>query len=403
MKPRVALFGLPKVSAGKFSIFVYAEPFDNCYGHEIFKAVNDESGKLLEFIFSDINIGCEVTIVITSSGIVHYSHKLKYKGADISHVPIFKKELNIDEEYVSKDWNIDLWRKWNVRKQHDEGLAAEKKALLNRIISVSPLWESYYSDSNIDYFEKFQKLWIGLNSFAGQFSNETQDKNKILALVKSDLREEFNKKISTFSNQDSENKWKELQNLTGLNLTSEIVRDELNVNFYSLDFLELAKSATGIFSELSKELDGLIFLDKNEGKDVFRDIFSRYHKYMTSEEGILQNFNLSDAFIHPISPQSVQRLGRLVYHNPYLSSDSDSLFTLKDYFGTNYSNNSYSGQTLQKVKEWEIIDPLFFKYLYVLYKFRCAYFHGDLPLSKQNNELAKAAYQSLYEIFPAIL
>ena len=141
----------------------------------------------------------------------------------------------------------------------------------------------------------------------------------------------------------------------------------------------------------------------NKGNDIFRDIFLKYHKYMASEQGIVDSFNLSNAFTSPKSPESIIRKGKLIYHNLFLSNDAETLFDLEEYFGTTYASQPYQSQIPQKLKDWEIIDPLFFKYLFVLYKFRCAYFHGELSLTEQNNELAKAANQSLYKLFPAIL
>ena len=51
--------------------------------------------------------------------------------------------------------------------------------------------ESYYADSSIDYFEKFQKIWIGLNAYMNHQSSETGDKKKTLSLVNSQLRSTF--------------------------------------------------------------------------------------------------------------------------------------------------------------------------------------------------------------------
>ena len=124
---------------------------------------------------------------------------------------------------------------------------------------------------------------------------------------------------------------------------------------------------------------------------------------MASEQGIVETFDLAQAFQPTKSPESTVRIGRLVYHNPFESNNPGTLFNLENYFGVDYSNGPYSGQAQQKLKDWEIIDPLFFKYLLVLYKFRCAYFHGDLSPNRQNDKLAKSAYQSLYEIFPSII
>jgi hypothetical protein len=158
----------------------------------------------------------------------------------------------------------------------------------------------------------------------------------------------------------------------------------------------------GSFGDMSIELDGVTFLNKNQANDIFQNIFSKYHKYMASEEGIVEPFNLAEAFTPPKAPKSITRIGRLIYHNPYNLNDQGNLFTLSDFFGSEYNLNPYTGAT-GKLRDWEIVDPLFFKYLHLLYKFRCAYFHGDLPPNNLNNNLAKAAFESLYEIFPAII
>lgn len=403
MKPRIALLGLPPASTGKLNIWVFADPVGSSFGREIYRANNDESGKILDYVFSDIEIGCTITILIMSSGICEYSHALRFNGADISHVPNFRKETDTTEHDVSTDWDSDLWRKWNASKQHEDGLAVEKQYLMSRTISIAPIWESYYSDSNIDYFEKFQKLWIGLNAYATHWSTESQDKTRILALVNSDLRQEFHRTLSRGSSQKSAEKWIKLQQATGLNMTSDIVRDEIATTCSSLDFLEQAKSAIGTFSDIAEQLQGLVFLDSEAGKEIFRNVFLKYHEFMASEMGMVQPYNLAEAFSEPRTPCSVKRFGRLIFHDPLLTSEPGNLFSFEDFFGSEYAAAPYQGQTNEPLRVWETIDPLFFRYLHVLYKFRCAYFHGDLPPNKQNNELARTAYQSLHEIFPAIL
>jgi len=403
MKPRITIFGLPPLSSGEISIRIYKNPDAHNFGEEVFQSKNDETGIIFDYAHTEVELGNEITFVMMSSGICEYSHRMTYKGTDISHVPNFKKEKNTSDREVSRDWDSNAWKSWNPDEENKIGLETEKSFILSRKISVAPIWESYYAESKIDYLEKFHKLWIGLNSYASQFSSESGDKNKILALVNSDLRTEFNSKFNSLTNLQSEQKWRTLMQGTGVNMTSEIVRDEINKSNSCIDFLELAKNASGLFSDISNQLEGLVFLDKEDGKNVFQDIFSQYHQYMASAQGIVEVFDLAQAFQSTKSPESTIRIGRLVYHNPFKSNTDGTLFNLENYFGLDYSNAPYGGQAQQKLKDWEMIDPLFFKYLFVLYKFRCAYFHGDLSPNKQNDELAKSAYQSLYEIFTSIV
>ncbi|MEO1485943.1 MAG: hypothetical protein AAFU57_09355 [Bacteroidota bacterium] len=404
MKPRIAIFGLPPLSSGEISIWLYKNPSQpHNHGTKVFQGKNNESGFLFDYAHSDIDLGDTITIVIMSSGIQEYSHRTIYDGTDISHVPFFRKEVNTSEKAVSKNWNLTIWKKWNPSTDNQIGMEEERRFILTRKISVAPLWESYFADSKINYFEKFHKLWIGLNAFASKFSDEKGDKHKILALVNSPLRKRFNSKLNALSNLQSEEKWNKLMDTMGIDLTPQIVGDEIAQTTPLLDFLELSQNSQDIFADIQTELKGTTFLDKNNGKSVFQHIFSKYLEFAASEQGIVEPMNLALAFEFPKSPKSTKRIGRFIYHNPFESNSEGTLFSLKDYFGTDYASNPYQGQTHAKLSEWEKEDPLFFKYLFVLYKFRCAYFHGNITPNLENIELAKAAYISLYEIFSAII
>jgi hypothetical protein len=401
MKARIALFGLPSNSNGKLRISIYANETPDSFGANVYDCCNNESGEIIDYLPHDIKIGSYITIQITSFGITEYLHSLRFEGADISHVPFFKKELNTNEQLVSRGWNLDFWRQWNPKKQHDEGVSVEKKYITERSISVEPLWKSYYDDSNIDYLEKFHKLWIGLNAYATYKSTERGDKRKVLSLVESGLKDSFYRHLRQPRVEELAKKWRRLQQSTGQNMTSNIVREEIGHTCHSFDFLEKAKSAAGLFDDAQKLLEGLVFLDSVPGGEVFQHVYISYYRYMDTEQGRVSPFNLAYAFSSPYAPSSVKRYGRLIFHHPYELSEPGSLFSLEDYFGSEYANAPYQGQIDLKLKQYEEFDPLFFRYLYVLYLFRCAYFHGDLLPIKQNNELAKAAYLSLHELFPA--
>lgn len=400
MKPRIALFGLPP----NLTIRVFSVTEGRVADNLIYSVDTAQSDHILEYVTEEIQVGCKLRIVIMCSGICEYEHHLEFNGADISHVPNFKKETNINDQEASTDWGLEYWKKWHPKPLHDKGLLDERAAIFDKTIVTEPMWRSYYSDSKIDYLEKFHKLWIGLNAYATHSTGERSDKRKILALVKDvKLQDAFRGMLTSKETKKSAENWRSLQKATGVNMTSDIVRDEIALRVTWIDFLEIAKMATGTFTDISSELDGLAFLTSTSKEGAFRDIFRKYHKYMASEEGIVHRFNMADAFCAPRAPESVNQFGRLVFHNPFKESAAGNLFDLEDYFGAEYADNPYAGQADNSLKAWEEIDPLFFRYLHVLYKFRCAYFHGDLPLSKQNNKLARTAYQSLHELFPAIL
>ena len=403
MACRIAVFGLPHHTNSKLKVRLFANGNPANRGDLILETNNNNSGYLLEELIEDISIGSKMCISIMSSGICEYSHEFSFAGADISHTPKLQKESNTSDKEVQKDWNLNFWNTWNAKTEHENGLELEKKFLLDRIISTVPIWSSYYTDSNVDFLENFHKLWIGLNAFASHITNVSGDKNKILSLVSSDLRTEFNLQLAKIKNLQSAGKWQQLQAATGLNMTSETVRDEIAAKSNILEFMAQAKAAKNLFPQLPKHLDGLVFLDREEGLGVFQDLFGKYHASMASTQGITQSSNLAEVFETPQAPKSITRLGSLVFHNPFLDNSSGSLFALRDFFGSNYENTPYMGATSANYSQLEQTDPIFFTYLEILYTFRCAYFHGDITPNQRNNELAKAAFTSLRGIFPAIL
>jgi hypothetical protein len=409
MKPKIAVFGLPSRKIGKFVVGLRVRGSSANYGHEVFSQENDQTGSMTGHPSELIKIGEQITFVISSFGIKHHTQTTTYLGGDISYVPYFEKDTSLSEKMVAQYWEIAAWQNWNPRVTHNEGVQAENKALFERLIVKMPIQDSYYYESRIDYTEKFHKLWIGLNAYASGYSGETSDELKILALVSSPLREAFNAITGTVTDNSSANVYIALQKATGLNMSSNIVRDEIGRSCSIFDFLHNAKSLSASYAKNVSELSGLIFLGTSSASEPFYSIFSRYHQQMASDEGIVAPFNLADAFKVPFAPESVERLGRLLFHNPFKDNSKGSLFGVTDFFGPIYAGEPYVGQIdrnggpLDAKQKYEKIDPLFFRYLRLLYDFRCAYFHGSLAATEQNNELARTAYTSMRDIFPAIL
>jgi len=402
MIPSLNLFGLPPFSKAAIYIKVFVNGNRNHRGRLVFEGRNNNTGEITNHLNENIAIGTDVTIVLMSSGIVEYNHRFNYAGGDISHVPFLKKENNTDNKSIKTDWNLDYWKTWNPKNEHDSGVQKEKEKIRNRVISIEPIWSSYYADSHIDYFEKFQKLWIGFNAYASHINGTFNDKKKVLALVNTNLKSAFYEQINSLHDEASTIRWEQLQTATGLNMTSNILRDEIARNCSAIDFLIAAKNNITLFSDIEQELNGFIHLRERGDNNVYDNIFRKYHSYMASADGITRNYNLVAAYLHPWSPKSIKRYGGLIFHDPFEDNSEGSLFKLDDYFAQTYASSPYIGQRDQQLKNWEETDPLFFRYLHILYKFRCALFHGDLPPNNSNNELAKTAYLSLRVLFSAI-
>ena len=311
--------------------------------------------------------------------------------------------MNTCEDEVSEGWQLEYWRQWHPRSANQKGLQDEKEAIRNREISVDYVWVSYYFDSNIDYIEKFLKLWIGFNAYATHETGQEKDGRKFLALVNSPVRSRFWSLFHSIRDEKSESKWSSLQASTGINMSSEILRDEIGRSCSVLQFLANAKGSDGAFSKCKSELDGLIFLNEGVGRDVFRNIVAKYYDHTASAAGIMEPFDLRQAFSKPLMPDAVSRHGALLFHDPNGRVSAGSLFTLSDIFGDSYASSPCSSQPQTPFSDWESTDPLFFRYIKILYEFRCLLFHGDLPPTRTNNDLAMFAYLSLRDLFPAIV
>ena len=403
MKPTIAIFGLPASTKGRITICVHSGGNGNLKGEEVFKSSNDESGEVFGSPTKEIEVGSQVTITIMSLGIVCYESSFTFLGGDISCVPFFQKDLHIAKKSVAKDWNMDAWTTWNPSDSHTHGVEAETQAVVSRRICKVPIQESYYHESRIDYTEKFHKLWIGLNGFCKVSSPEKYDKLRVLSLVESPLANRFDSLVSSSEDEESAKRYSKIQKAIGLDMNSNIVNDEIGRTNSVFEFFSNVKSHPSIFEKNSLEINGISFLSTHSSENLFFDIFTRYHDYMASEEGIVTTFGLNDAFQAPFAPSSIKRYGKLLFHDPFQDNSNGRLFGLINFFGQIYAEKPYIGQENRQHQAYEKVNPLFFRYLNLLYVFRCAYFHGDLPVTEQSNELARSAYTSLREIYPAIL
>jgi hypothetical protein len=410
MKTKIAVFGLPPRSSGKFSVYLRCSNGSSSNsGNEVFSIENDDTGRVSGFPSEEIPIGSDVTFQIMSTGIEEYACTLKYEGGDITHVPAFTKERNTGDDEVAEDWNLLAWNNWDPDQTHTEGVAAEHRALVARVFVKEPIQVSYYYDSRIDYAEKFHKLWIGLNAYASRVSTESSDKLKILSLVRSPLKAAFGSVIATVSDASAAARYRALQSATGVDMSSNILSDEIGRSNSVFDFMSSVKTLSASYTSTSKEQDGFTFLDTRQAGNIYWAIRTKYNAFTSSEQGIVLPHDLANGFRSPFAPESVERYGRLVFHNPFGNNSNGTLFNLGDYFGSRYAGSPYKGEEKRDgapntdSRKYENLDPLFFRYLKLLYDFRCAYFHGSLSSNEETNELARSAYTSLREIYPALL
>ncbi len=399
MNPKIYLFGIPTSEKFDLLITVHHDIGDRTLGTLISSTSNNSEGTMIIQVEEDINIGDIINLTVMCSCLKPYQRELKFMGGDISHVLALEQETNANKTIVEKDCDYEKWQQWNPTVENDDGVRKQNQYMSSNKINTEPLWTTYYESSKIDYLERFHRLWIGLNAYSSYHSQYNQDGKKIFDLVNTQsIKDKFNTSINYNRYIDVSNQLLQLQTATGLDTTSNILRLDITNSNPIIDFLEQCKlhyKAIGVTENL---VNDFIFLDKEDGINIFNTLYIKYHTYITSSQGIPHASNFSEIFDDVKSPKSIQQIGRLVFRNHLESDDDGSLFEMSDFYDANILDNLYSG--INGNQAFEQIDTLFFRYLFLLYKFRSAYFHGDFILNHENNELAQSAYLSLLEIYP---
>jgi hypothetical protein len=149
---------------------------------------------------------------------------------------------------------------------------------------------------------------------------------------------------------------------------------------------------------------------------LFQSLYRTYRQREASEEGIVQSADAARISSNLIQI-GVQHYGHMLFHN-YATVTGTGLYNLDSVFGLGriellssinlperrdvvevFGRNSLQSYAFDLRRKAPNITSL---YLYVLYKFRCEYFHGNIdPTVRANQELAKSAFFSLRELMEA--
>jgi len=399
MNPKIYLFGIPTSDKFDLSIRVHHDIGDRTLGTLISSTSNNSEDTMTIQVEEDINIGDIINLSVLSSYLAPYTRELKFMGGDISHVLALEKETNGDNQIIEQSDNYEQWQQWNSTTQNDDGVRKQNQYMSSNKINTEPLWTTYYESSKIDYLERFHRLWIGLNAYSSYHSQYSKDGKKIFDLVNiQSIKDKFHSSINFNRYIDVSHQLSLIQTATGVDTSSDILRLGITNSNPIIDFMEQCKlhyKAIGVTKNL---VNDFIFLDKEDGINIFNPLYKKYHEYIASSQGMAYASNFSEIFDDIKSPKSIQQIGRLVFRYHLESDDDGSLFEMSDFYDADTLSDLYSG--INGNQAFEQIDALFFRYLFLLYKFRSAYFHGDFILNHENNELAQSAYLSLLEIYP---
>ena len=283
-------------------------------------------------------------------------------------------------------------------------------------MKTKPLIKQYLDISYVDWLGPFSNLWVGFNCWYKTISPTLGDQEGVLQISKHPKASKAFSDDMEGANEIDKYVKNELRNLGTIDIPNQgtSYRDTTGAEFRMLcektnpaiDFLALAYN----HPKLKHHCRGIVFL--KPGVDpVFKDLYFNYKRWMMTR--MWERFDA-----HRISTElqniGIKHYGRMLIHD-LKTKGSSPVGSLNDIYGKGYTgliskvSNCTKSQLRKKTKDldksvvWscklaEGGDP-FKRYLLILYKFRSAYFHGDLePRSKVTQELAKNAYLSLRSI-----
>jgi hypothetical protein len=157
-------------------------------------------------------------------------------------------------------------------------------------------------------------------------------------------------------------------------------------------FTTFLKCATNL-KALSGRCHGINFFKNTNKEDpLFKKLYAKYSSHMASEEQIVNTYDARN-ITNELNAIGVEHFGEMLLHDLKLVKKK-SIYTIEHVFTPGYRKkceliskaNTLKSAKVSNVEEEYRLKGLdaFERYLYVLYSFRCAYFHGDLDPKNQN-------------------
>lgn len=283
--------------------------------------------------------------------------------------------------------------------------------------------KSNYLHARINYIERFMFLWLPFNTWYNDvWFNSHSEKGREIDRVAftvndNDILEHYRVEMSKL-NDITEPKLaslvKDIDNLSKRDCIDEygnhhtsyidttstkykIIASQSNVHTTFLSTLNSLPNVTkeegeGNIHALLKKIRIYSF-EEVDGGTYFKNIYKTYSKEMDSEKGIAEKYDAVGHIRGLLYHHNIAQYGELLYKadgdmKDFPSQeDIENGFTLKHTLDDSYENS---------VKELLELE------LTLLYKFRCAIFHGDIDMNitgnPDMNNIAKSAYEALDNI-----
>lgn len=284
------------------------------------------------------------------------------------------------------------------------------------------LAKKYLEVSELDFLGPFANLWMGFNSWYKDMHPNQRDQSGCL-LMAATIRPVLEPRLLSLNNVDSFIT-QEVESLATCQCNGHTYSHDVSGFKFRLqcqnqcdvtEFLQKANS----HPLLRPHTEGLLFFEPIGRPDLlFQHLYRIYRKWETSSEGIV---HFADAArISKILAQiGVRHYGHMLFHN-FTTGAGTGLYSLDGVFGPGrigllssinlpkrkdiviaFGENSPESNAFDLREKAPDITSL---YLYVLYKFRCEYFHGNIdPRVRANQELARSAFFSLRELMEATI
>lgn len=287
---------------------------------------------------------------------------------------------------------------------------------------------TYFKSGQIDYLSHFGTTWIGFNDWYNLKSNASTETQRVIDSVASNagIAKAFNALLAQSNNTDSF-LTKTLEDLgyfeykdtqgnpvkTQRDVTGTKLRLRCNNTCDVFEFLYHAKQNHHLRHYL---VGAKLFNNLSISDPLFKKLYLEYKRHMI--EHMYLPYDALNGVSSNLDNINIQTYGRLLFFNLENQSYAPSIYTYDQIFGKGFSakiaklgssqkklKSTYTGAKLDSLlsaKQAKGKSLLELTSL-VLYKLRCAYFHGDLdPNSAKNQVLGEYGHKVLCFIIRSI-
>lgn len=285
---------------------------------------------------------------------------------------------------------------------------------------MSNLAKRYLEVSELDFLGPFSNLWMGFNSWYQDIHPNQGDQQGCL-LMASTFAPYLDAQLQDLNNVD-EFVAQQVDSLAtcqcnGYTYSHDVSGFKFRLQCQNIGPITEFLLCASRHPTLKPHTEGLRFFEPIGKPDqLFQHLYRTYRTWEASSKGIVHSSDATRISTN-LAQIGVEHYGHMLFHNFSLSTNTglygqDDVFGLgrdsllstinarsrKDIFSV-FGENSLEARASSLRERAPNVTSL---YLYVLYKFRCEYFHGNIdPLVRENQNLAKAAFFSLRGLMEA--